>query len=373
MERILGQERAIDVLQKSLASGRVHHAWIFFGPEGVGKFTTATAFAKVLLCHAPQRDLVGRVTACDSCQSCRLLSRSDAAAAHPDYHVVTKELARYSDERSTRERKLMTIPVDVIRNELIEPVYRTAQLIPPGSTTPARKVFIVDEAHLLDRHGQNALLKTLEEPPAGSHIILVTPQRDRLLPTILSRCQSVAFATLKDDVVRDFLDRQHPDLSDEGRASVIELASGSLGVAAMAVEYRLSPWVRLVRSAVDGMAGGRFPVTFGADMRQMMEDFAAEWVKRHDNASKEAANKMAHALMCSLLTNYADRKLTGAAHQYAAQRFDVDEAQRATEPWIGVIEAVRESEGYIASNVNMGLLSDHLVTRMHRSLAVLAR
>src|SRR5690606_4650358 len=117
---------------------------------------------------------------------------------HPDLHVVTKELARYSEDRSTRERKLTQIPVDVLRTELIEPVYRAAQM-------GHGKVFIVDEAELLNDAGQNAMLKTLEEPPAGTTIILVTSIQDRLLPTIRSRCQRVAFVPLPDSVVSRWL------------------------------------------------------------------------------------------------------------------------------------------------------------------------
>ncbi|MEL7087151.1 MAG: hypothetical protein AAGL98_01715, partial [Planctomycetota bacterium] len=223
MDAILGQTHALDQLHAQLTSGRVHHAQIFHGPAGVGKFTTALALAKVLLCHAPERDLAGRVTACGGCVSCLTFrpapeeagpdatpgAGAGAAAgagagagafpgvAHPDLHVVNKELARYSDDRQVRDRKLTSIPVDVLRTALIEPAYLGAQL-------NHGKVFIVDEAELLNAAGQNVLLKTLEEPPTpddntgggGTTIILVTANEDRLLPTIRSRCQRIAFVPL---------------------------------------------------------------------------------------------------------------------------------------------------------------------------------
>jgi len=156
MEHVLGQPRAIDVIQKQLASGRLHHAWVFHGPAGVGKFTTAIAFARVLLCHDRTADLAGRVGACGACASCRALDaapddggRADEASlgsAHPDLHVITKELARYDDDAKIRNAKLRAIPVDVVRHALIEPANRSAQL----ADGRFGKVFVVDEAELLN-------------------------------------------------------------------------------------------------------------------------------------------------------------------------------------------------------------------------------
>ena len=92
MDTILGQTRAIDQLLAALASGRLHHAYIFHGPAGVGKCTTARAFAAVLLCHDPVTDLAGRVAACGACASCRAIE----AGKHPDLPVIVQELALYS-------------------------------------------------------------------------------------------------------------------------------------------------------------------------------------------------------------------------------------------------------------------------------------
>ena len=80
MHRIIGQQRALAVLRAQLASGRVHHAQIFHGPSGVGKFTTAAAFAARLLCHDPVTDLRGDTSACGVCASCKLLKNIDALA-----------------------------------------------------------------------------------------------------------------------------------------------------------------------------------------------------------------------------------------------------------------------------------------------------
>ncbi|MEX0652778.1 MAG: DNA polymerase III subunit, partial [Phycisphaeraceae bacterium] len=378
MDRIQGQPRAIDVLQAQLASGRLHHAYILHGPVGVGKFTTALAFARVLLCHEPQRDLTGRVVACDSCASCRLLTRAvrDAreagdgsasadepaamAAAHPDLHVITKELARYSDESTVRNRKLTQIPVEVVREALIEPVYRAARM-------QHGKVFIVDEAELLNLAGQNALLKTLEEPPAGTTLMLVTASEDRLLPTIRSRCQRVPFVPLPNAVIADWLTKHAPDVSDQHRQWLTTFADGSLGRASLAIAYGLTEWADVVLPALADTLRGRPHGELGAQLAERVDGFAKAWVDQHANASKEAANKLAAQLMATLICTHARRRIA-----IAAERCTVDDpaaAEAAMEPWLGVIDAVHEAMGMLGSNVNLSLVCDHLATTITTHLS----
>jgi DNA polymerase-3 subunit delta' len=364
VDEIIGQARAIDILQASLQSGRLHHAYIFHGPAGVGKFTTAVAFAKVLLCHEPQRDLSGRVIACDACPSCRLLGKDGgdqgSARAHPDFHVVTKELARFSDDAATRNRKLMNIPVEVLETHMLTPVYRASQL-------RHNKVFIVDEAELIDpRTGQNPLLKTLEEPPAGTFIILVTSSEDKLLPTIRSRCQRVAFLPLPDEAIEKWADKNIADLPANHRKWLVEFSGGSLGRVRLAVTYDLAAWARAVLPALEQMAQGKFVAGLGPEIAAKMNAFAERWVEEHDGASKEAANKLAASLMWTLISQRARRKM--AELSAAAPAGDVEATEVALAPWLGVIDALAEAEMEIASNVNMGLATDHLVSRLYRAL-----
>ncbi len=364
---IISQTGALDALQSSLQSDRLHHAYIFHGPAGVGKFTTARAFAKALLCDAPQTDLQGTVSPCDACQSCRLMGTATTAgdtdstaqhsAAHPDFHVVTKELARFSDDASVRNRKLTSIPVDVLRRSLLDPVYRAAQL-------SRRKVLIVDEAELLNPTGQNLLLKTLEEPPPGTHLILVTASEPRLLVTIRSRCQRVSFVPLADDAVADWLSQQEHALSDAQQSWLVGFASGSLGRAQLAIEYDLAKWAEAVLPLIDGMAKGQFPVDLGQDIAAMIDAFAKQWVDDHDGASKEAANQQAAGLMWSLIAQHAREKIRNTAAQCDPQ--DPEAGEAALGPWLGVIDALGSAQQALASHVNLGLATDQLVFLLHR-------
>ncbi len=361
---ILGQGRALEQLRAMLASQRVHHGLIFHGPPGVGKFTTAVALAKTLLCKEPATTLTGEVMSCGQCAACRLFRKpadkdndenQTSPVAHPDLHVVTKELSRYSDDANVRQRKLTNIPVDVLREHLIGPAFRSAQL-------GHGKVFIVDEAELMRREGQNALLKTLEEPPAGTVIILVTSSEDRLLPTIRSRCQRIAFVPLPTDLVESFVKKHAPQLDDPARAWVARFADGSLGRAALALDHGLTAWADALLPMLKQAAAGKAAPAMGEEVAAKIDAFAEGWVKAHANASKEAANKLGAALMCVLFTIEARQKLAHAAAQLPVG--DPLAGDAALSPWLRVIDAAQAFERRLGSNVNVKLAAAGLAAEI---------
>lgn len=356
VDHIFGQDQAIEGLRSGLRARRLHHAYIFHGPVGVGKCTTAEAFARVLLCHTA---VAGQDNACGTCPSCQLLDRG-ADAVHPDLHIVTKELARFSDEKTIRDRKLTSIPVEILRTTLIDPVYLAARF-------KHNKVFIVDEAELLQTVGQNLLLKTLEEPPEGTYLILVTSNEDRLLPTVRSRCQRIAFAALTDTVVADWLVDQRVELSLPQRQWVLRFASGSVGRAQLVLGYDLLRWAAEISPAMDAMTDGRYPANLGATIAGMIDGFAKQWVEEHDNASKEAANRQGASLMFSLFARHAQQRLREIAGQCDAE--DTQILRPKLEQWLGVIDALEVVEAEVAAHVNLGLVADHLVSLVYRSLA----
>ena len=360
MQNILGQSKAIEILQSALTSGRGHHAYIFHGPAGVGKFTTAWAFARTLLCHDAQPDLAGHVVACGSCRSCRLLdAQPGTAAAHPDLHVITKELARYNDDPEVRKRKLRVIPIAVVRQELLGPVSLLPQL-------GLNKVFIVDEAELLSDDAQNALLKALEEPPAGTYLILVTASEDRLFPTVRSRCHAVAFVPLPDQIVEQWLRRTKPELDEPQRTWLVGFADGSLGQTELAIEYDLFAWARVILPAMDQMAKGKYPCELGSYMAQRIDEFAKQWVDGHKGASKNAANHLAAKLVWRIIGQHARARIADAAPR--CNPTDPVAAERILAGWLGVLDAVTAAESDMASNVNIGLVTDHAISVMYRQI-----
>ena len=360
MQDILGQSKAIEVLQSALTSGRGHHAYIFHGPTGVGKFTTAWAFARMLLCHDAQPDLAGHIAACGSCRSCRLLDAPPGTAApHPDLHVITKELARYSDNPQVRQRKLRSIPIEVVRTELVGPVSLLPQLGP-------NKVFVVDEAELLDEKSQDTLLKTLEEPPAGTYLILVTARQDKLLATVQSRCHPVAFVPLPDEIVEQWLAQTKPGLDEPQRKWLVGFADGSLGQTELAIEYELFAWAKVILPAMDQMAKGKYPCELGSYLAERIGEFAKLWVDRHKGASKDAANHLAAKLAWRIIGQHARARIAEAAPR--CDPADPVAAERMLAGWLGVLDAVTAAESDLAANVNIGLVTEHAVSVMYRRI-----
>ena len=276
--KILGQQFGLDVLKRALASGRFHHAWIFAGPRGVGKYTTAVELARTLLDPAASPDELGSGEAAGSD-----VARRIDAGTHPDLHVIRKELAAFSEAAEVRSRKQTNIPIDVLREHMLggevgdkqvdAAAYRT-------STLGQGKVFIIDEAELLAREAQNTLLKTLEEPPPKTYIILITSHPDRLYPTILSRCQHVRFHRLDDEQMAAWAKNTLSELPAARRKWILAFADGSPGTALRAVEFELDQWQDALDPMLDGLASGEFPAPMGTALGEMVESYAQALVQK---------------------------------------------------------------------------------------------
>lgn len=198
---ILGQEPAIKFLKNSLERGKVAHAYLFYGIEGIGKEKTARALAQALNCLSPQG-----VEACGECRSCLKME----SGAHPDVILIKPNGAfiRIEQIRSFK-RQLIYKP--------LEGRYRIA---------------IITNADLLNKESANCLLKTLEEPPDTSIIILMATDINELLPTIVSRCQAVLFRPLSPALISEyFCSHRNNKFPPEQAALLASLSGGSLGKA----------------------------------------------------------------------------------------------------------------------------------------------
>lgn len=171
LSQIRGQPRAVAILRQAMAMDRVSHAYLFCGPAGCGKHTTGLALAAALNCERAPGE------GCGACASCDKI----ATGIHPDVRTLERQGAS------------QTIPIETIR----------AQVIPALALRPHEgraRVFLIEEAASLQGASANALLKTLEEPPARTHFVLSTTSPQKLLPTIRSRCQRINFAALPADL-----------------------------------------------------------------------------------------------------------------------------------------------------------------------------
>jgi DNA polymerase III subunit delta' len=194
---IRGHESTQALLRAAVSQQRLPHAWLFAGPDGVGKHAMAMALAAWLQCEAGGDD------ACGVCAACRQI----AASSHPDVLLVAVAAGKKE------------IGVDRARD-----VKRFTQLQPVRGRL---KIAVIDDAHMLTVAAQNALLKTLEEPPARSLVILVANNADALLPTVRSRCQRVSFLPLPAAAVADVLMAQGTDPA--AAQELASIADGSPG------------------------------------------------------------------------------------------------------------------------------------------------
>lgn len=342
LDEVLGQARAVGLLREAMASGRVHHAWVFHGPPGVGKFLTARAFAAELLTL--------RGTGSEAARVREVL----AAGRHPDLRIVNKELASISSDDRTRRTKQTTIGVEIVREFLVNPA-GLAPLMYAG--TIASKVFIVDEADLLAPASQDAMLKTLEEPPEGTVVILVTADEHALQATVRSRCQRVAFSALDPRAMQAWLQTQAeaPGPGPE-RDWLLLHAAGSPGRFVSGVRNRLFEWQKVIEPMLQNLdrPGGAAP-GLGMAMGKLVEERAAEQASASKFASKDTANRHWAGVMMGLVMERARKRLSAAATPAAARQA------------LRVIELVSEAEGQLDSNVAFASVLENLAAQMGES------
>ncbi len=215
---IKGQERAISFLKKALDSNRLAHAYLFVGPEGVGRETTALSFFGRLVCE--------NKIFCESCLPCRKFKKG----LHPDVEILTPQGKSIKIEQiRALEAKLYFKPLEY-----------------------EKRLILIPQAEAMTREAANALLKSLEEPPPYTLFVLLSQTTEALLPTIVSRCQIVRFKPLSFQVLKGLLEKRFEKLPEEAEGLAI-LAEGSLGRALrLAEKGLLEELFRLAKALSEG-------------------------------------------------------------------------------------------------------------------------
>jgi DNA polymerase-3 subunit delta' len=259
---VLGHAQPRALLVRAVGARSVPQSLLFDGPAGVGKRTTALALASAINCQQPDAD----GDACSRCSSCRRIAR----AQHPDVVVLVP------NEKGS-------ITVDMAREVIAQASYRPFEA--------RRRVVIVDDADLLQPQAQNALLKTLEEPPPSSMFVLVTSRPDALLETVRSRCPRVRFGRLGPTDLAEVLVRhcsiapaEAPGLASMGDGSVSRALAQDTGDL---VEARLAAMTLL-----QGLAG-RPPVAARLKLGQQLAEVPK---KRGAGTDREVLSRRLEAL-----------------------------------------------------------------------------
>jgi DNA polymerase-3 subunit delta' len=196
---IIGHQKPLEILRAALANRRLHHAYLFLGPDGVGKRTVARWLAQAIHCGRGDND------SCGECANCRRIESGN----HPDVRIIGPAAGKKE------------ISIQQIRAVEKELNFRAFS---------GRKIAIIDPATLMNLPAQNALLKTLEEPPPDSLLILVASNSGGLLPTLRSRCLCVAFGPLSRDLIAGYLEAKRAMTPEDARL-IAAMSNGSLAMA----------------------------------------------------------------------------------------------------------------------------------------------
>lgn len=207
---VRGQEKATGLLTAALAGGRVPHAYIFSGPAGVGKKTTARALAGALLCPVKRNP----ANPCGDCPSCQKVKNG----AHAD--LLWVDFAYQAALLKEEPEKQRSLRIDTVRH-----MEHALRLKPMEGHV---KVAVLPVADALVEAAAHALLKIVEEPPSGTHLVLVTEEAGTLLPTLRSRCQRVRFSPLSAEALTQILTGDRLDATGDVLARAIGAADGSV-------------------------------------------------------------------------------------------------------------------------------------------------
>jgi DNA polymerase III subunit delta' len=253
---LIGQERALGALRSALARGALHHAYLFGGPEGVGKATAARLLAQSVNCEAAEAD-----RPCGACGPCRKIARG----THPDvFHLAEERVMAKAGRWEPRGGR--TPSKDIVVDQVRDLVDHRLSL---RRFEGRRRVVVIDPADAMNAQAQNALLKTLEEPPDDTTLVLVASNPDALLPTIRSRCARVPFAPLADAFIAE---RLAADGVPPGEIPLVcALAGGSLSRAGELARRRRQEQARQAK-------GGEAPPDPVRDAADLEPDDASTWI-----------------------------------------------------------------------------------------------
>jgi len=224
-QEVVGQEHVKEPLLRAIREGRLAQAYLFSGPRGVGKTTTARLLAMAVGCQGQKRP-------CGVCPHCQAVQKG----AHPD-----------------------VVEIDAASNNSVEDVRELRERILLAPLTAPKKVFILDEAHMLSKSAFNALLKTLEEPPPHVLFVFATTEPERMPPTILSRVQHYRFRRLREEEIalklRRILEEMGREAEEEALLLIARLSDGAMRDAESLLERLLLLEGPLTRTQVEAALG----------------------------------------------------------------------------------------------------------------------
>ena len=322
---IVGQERAIKILTKSLKENKISSSYIFVGSEGTGKKLAAIEFTKAVNCLNLSKDS----EACEDCQSCSEISKQ----CSPDLKIIEPIKSSIKIEQIREMRK--EIGLKPFKNR--------------------KKVYIIDKAEKMTIEASNCLLKTIEEPPYYAIIILLCSQLDSILSTIVSRCQIVNFGLISSYKIKEFLLNKNKKLEKEKAEIISKLAQGSIGRASKLLsgkEYFIS------REKVLDYLSAISPGKYGDDVFAKVEKIVSE-IDRIEEILEMIKLWYRDIL---IIKNTGDQKYITNCDKLGI----LEEKSQiySQETLIDILDYLEQIEEYLIKNVNKRLILERLYIKM---------
>lgn len=343
---IFGQERVWRYLGTAMKSGRLAHAYLFVGPDGVGKESAARALAAALNCDTPLED----GDACGICPSCRRLQ----AGTHPDFLVLRP---------SSRERP------PKITIEQIREFRRQTAYAPLGG---GWRVALLKPGEDLREEAANALLKTLEEPPARHLLVITAGVEADLFPTVVSRCQKLAFAPLPFPLIQAELERR--GLPPERAAILAAVTGGSLGQALALDPEDFFRQRQQVLAALKLLREGK--ITAALDWAQALakkerktspeegEEEQRDSPERKSGSPVDTFLRLAQLWYRDLLLVHLGAPARLLAYPDCLEELRREAAAGQREKWLARLAALNLAQRHLRANLNVELTLDLLAFRL---------
>jgi DNA polymerase-3 subunit delta' len=322
---IVGQERAIKILTKSLKENKVSSSYIFVGNEGTGKKLTAIEFTKAVNCLNPNKKL----EACENCHSCNEISKQ----CSPDLKII--EPIKGS-----------------IKIEQIREMRKEIGLKPFKSK---KKIYIIDKAEKMTLEASNCLLKTIEEPPYYAIIILICSKIDPILPTIVSRCQIINFGLISSHKIKEFLLNKNSNLEKKKAEIISKLAQGSIGNASKLLSDK-EYFIR--REEILSYLAVISPEEYGADIFTKVERMVSE-IDRIEEILEMIKLWYRDIL---IIKNTGDKEYVANCDKLEIL---IEKSQIYSQViLVGILDYLEQIEEYLTRNVNTRLILERLYIKM---------
>ena len=326
---ILGQSQPKKILTNALQNSSIAHAYLFYGQESIGKKKLAIALAKALNCKGPDP-----LDACDECESCLKIERG----VHPDFFFI--------EPTSTPKSRELAIRIETVRD-----LQKKLAYLPYEGKT---KVVVIDSADLLNHHAASAFLKTLEEPPTSTVLILISSNPHSLMPTLLSRCQGIQFHRLSSSDIRKIIQSQLQEAGESLTESELDFhaqrSQGSVNRALVENFTEMEVLREELLEVLEKVSFDRIDIGFA---------FAKTWARQTEQL-QPVLNELL-GLIRDLALYRSGCGQSGIQNRNLSAKMILVAQTRSLKAWLDRFTAVRNTQIALSGNANAQLFLENML------------